>query len=99
MLDTINMIDNARMSANIAGDSKLKQVERKLSFDNMLADKINEKEEKNSDPVKPSAGKKPVDKNGIYFYSKNAQRNEGDCTERRMAERRFCRGDIQGYAL
>ncbi len=62
MLDTINLMDNARMSANSASDGKLKQIERKLSFDNMLSDKINEKEEKNIEPGKPASAKKPVDK-------------------------------------
>ena len=60
MLDTINLMDNARMSANSASDGKLKQIERKLSFDNMLSDKINEKEENNIEPGKPVSAKKPV---------------------------------------
>jgi flagellar protein FlgJ len=62
MLDTINMLDNARMSASSASDGKLKQIERKLSFDNMLADKINDNAEKNTDPEKSVSWKKPVDK-------------------------------------
>lgn len=62
MLDIVNMVDNARMTANSAGDGKLKQIERNLSFDNMLADKINENSGISSGPGKPAAGKRPLDK-------------------------------------